>query len=296
MSHSRILKRMLRVATLAAMFATASAYAQSAQDATGKTKENQASKMSTTGQNETSSASTPSPAATNSGTASSGSSSTAKESGKSMSRADQRVMQDFAQANLAEIQAGKVALGKTQNQEVKTFAQKMIDDHTQALQELQQVAQAKGVTLPTEPDRKHQAMLKKLEGMSGDAFDRSYMAQGGLADHRNAHRLLQQAQSRAVDPDLKSLVSKTLPVVDQHLSMAQQLQAGISGKGTSGTTGSTGTSSGSSGTSGKGGATGTGGMTSPGTSGTGGTTSGQETPGTSGPGSSGTGGSSGSGK
>lgn len=293
MSHSRILKRMLRIATLAAMFATASTIAQSAQDATGTSKENQAGKMNATGQNDSSGTSTSSTATSNSGTASSGSTSTAKAAGKSMSRADQRLMQDFAQANLAEIQAGKAALGKTQNQEVKTFAQKMVDDHTQALQELQQVAQAKGVTLPTEPDRKHQAMLKKMEGMSGDAFDRSYMAQGGLTDHRDTHRMLQQAQSRAIDPDLKALVTKTLPVVDQHLNMAQQLQAGMSGKGAAGTTGSTGTSSGSTGTS-----SGTSSGSSSGTSGSGGTTGtgGMTSPGTSGSGSSGTGGSSGSGK
>lgn len=283
MSHSRILKRMLRIATLAAMFATASTYAQNAQDASGKTKENQAGQMSPSGQNDTSSASTPSSAATNAGTASSGSTGTEKTGAKSLSRADQRLMQDIAKANLAEIQAGKVALEKTQNQEVKNFAQKMVDDHTQALQDLQQVAQAKGVTLPTEPDRKHQTMVKKLQGMSGDAFDRSYMAQGGMADHRNTHRLLQQAQSRAIDPDLKALVAKTVPVVDQHLSLAQQLQATMGGKGATGTTGTTGTSSGatgtgsggagtssgSSGTSGSGGTTGTGGMTSPGTSGSG---------------------------
>lgn len=145
--------------------------------------------------------------------------------GGTVSEKDQKMMRDMAHANLAEIEAGKLALSKSQNDEVKKFAQKMVDDHTKSQQELQQVAQSKGVTLPTEPDAKHQKMAKKLGTLSGDEFDRVYMQQGGVDDHKKTHRLVKNAQSDAKDADLKSLAGKTEPVVQEHLTMAQQLHA-----------------------------------------------------------------------
>lgn len=174
-------------------------------------------------------------------------------SASALGRADQRLVTELAQTNLAEIEAAKVAQGKTQNQEVKNFAQKMIDDHTKALQEVQQLAQAKGLTLPTEPDSTHKKMQQKLATLSGDAFDRQYVAQSGVSDHKKAHALLQRVQAKAKDADLKALAAKLQPTVDQHLSSVQQMNANMKASGKK----SSGTAAGSSGTSGTQGGSGT---------------------------------------
>lgn len=50
-----------------------------------------------------------------------------------LSKGDEKIVMDMAQANMAEIESAKMAQGKTQNDQVKTFAQQMIDDHTKAL-------------------------------------------------------------------------------------------------------------------------------------------------------------------
>lgn len=167
--------------------------------------------------------------------------SAAKSSSGSVSKGDQKLIRDMAYANISEIETAKLALKKTQNQEVRTFAQQMIDDHTKALQQLQQTAQAKGVELPTEPDMKHKAAAKALSGLTGDAFDRAYMKQAGVSDHQNTHKLLQKVESKGDSADIKTLAEKALPVVDEHLSMAQKLNASVSGKGQA--TGSSGTRS-----------------------------------------------------
>ena len=146
-----------------------------------------------------------------------------------VSKADRKGIMDMAMVNMAEIEMGKLAQSKSQNAEVKTYAQQMIDDHTKALQEVQTVAQAKGVTLPTELDAKHKAMSAKLEKLSGDAFDREYMKVGGLASHKEAHKLLQKNQKSAKDPEVKGLATKMLPTVEQHLKAAQQMPAAKSG-------------------------------------------------------------------
>jgi predicted outer membrane protein len=153
----------------------------------------------------------------------------AAASGGAMAKADQKILMDMAQANISEIEAGKLAQSKSQNDQVKAFAQQMIDDHTKALTEVQALAQKKGVTLPTEPDSKHTAMAAKLEKMTGDAFDKAYMSQAGVSDHKKVHAMLVKDEKRAKDADLKALAAKMTPVVEQHLKSAQQMPAPKSG-------------------------------------------------------------------
>ncbi|MDQ1834937.1 DUF4142 domain-containing protein [Massilia scottii] len=140
-----------------------------------------------------------------------------------LNKADQKIVADMARANMAEIEAGKLALANSQNAQVKTFAQQMIDDHTKALGDVTQLAQTKGVTLPTEPDSKHKAMAAKLSKLTGDAFDKAYMAQAGVGDHKAVHAALKKFEAKAKDPDVKALAAKMLPTVEQHLHSAISL-------------------------------------------------------------------------
>ena len=139
-----------------------------------------------------------------------------------VAKGDLKMMRDMAHSNISEIETGKLAQSKSQNAEVKKFAQQMIDDHTKAQAELQKLAESKGVNLPTEPDKKHQALAKKMQGMSGEEFDRMYMKEGGVNDHQKTLKLLQKVQKDAKDPDLKALAAKMTPTVEEHLKMAKQ--------------------------------------------------------------------------
>ncbi len=78
--------------------------------------------------------------------------------------------------------------------------------------------------MPTDIDKTHKAMAGKLDAKSGDAFDKAYMAQGGVADHQKMHSMLAGAEKRARDPDVKALAAKILPTVDQHLKAARQMR------------------------------------------------------------------------
>lgn len=175
------------------------------------------------------------------GKASSGASSTAGGAASAgagqVSRADQKLMSEIAQANLAEISTGKLAQEKSQNDQVKSFAQKMVDDHTKALDDLRQLAQAKGVTLPTEPDRQQKAMEKRLSSLSGEKFDKQYLEQAGERSHKESHKLLKQASTKAQDTDLKNYASKTMGVVESHQQMAEETERSMksSSRGKSGT-------------------------------------------------------------
>jgi len=200
MNRQLILKRMAACATLAMMFGGAMA-----QNATGSTATGSMSG--------------------NSNAAAAAGASGASGTPTKVASGDQTMMRDIAYSNISEIAAGKLALEKSQSDDVKRFAQKMIDDHGKAQQELQALADGKGVKLPTEPDAKHKALSKELSALKGEAFDKTYLKQGGLNDHQKTHKLLVRVQDKAKDPELKAYAAKTITAVDQHLTMAQEAAA-----------------------------------------------------------------------
>ncbi|MDB5765085.1 MAG: hypothetical protein JWQ21_4080 [Herminiimonas sp.] len=183
--------------------------------------------------NKSAQAGTASGAAGTSSAATTGSGKAAAGSG-TVSASDRNLMRELANANLSEIATAKLAQSNSKNEKVRTFAQKMVDDHTKALDDLTQLAQSKGVSLPAQPDSKHQAVAKKLGALSGDAFDRQYIAQAGVKDHRDTQRLLQRVSTRAGDTDLKAYAGKIRPTVDQHLTMAEQMRGGKQARAGSG--------------------------------------------------------------
>ncbi|WP_313032930.1 DUF4142 domain-containing protein [Massilia alkalitolerans] len=156
-----------------------------------------------------------------------------------LDRSDRKLLEMMAEANIAEINAGKLALSKASNPEVKAYAQRMVDEHSKTLAEVQALAQAKGVELPKELTVKHKAKGAMLEALKGDIFDRTYMKQSGRRDHRVTHEQLRDNMDKIKDPDIKALAMKMRPVVEQHLMAADELIARTA-RGATGTAGTPG--------------------------------------------------------
>lgn len=204
MQKNHILKRLMAVSVAAAMFGAVGAQAQTTQPAGAAATANSAAKLTA---------------------------------------ADRKAITDMGMSNMAEVEMGKLAQSKSQNAEVKAFATKMVDDHGKALTEVQALAQSKGVTLPTALDAKHKAMSDRLQKLTGDSFDKTYVKQGGVGAHKETLTKLQAASKGAKDPEVKAQVDKTIPVVQEHLKHAEQLAQGKSGStGSSGAAGHTGSS------------------------------------------------------
>ena len=135
---------------------------------------------------------------------------------------DRKYFQEIAQANLAEVQAGRLAQNKASSEDVKRFAAHMVEDHGKMLDEQKAMAKSGGVQLPKQPSKEQQAALKKLEGVSGEKFDRAYVDQM-VKDHEKALKLVQDTAKNAKDPQLKQAAEKAAPEVKQHLDMAKKL-------------------------------------------------------------------------
>jgi putative membrane protein len=142
--------------------------------------------------------------------------------------ADKTFMTTAAQANLAEVEAGRMAAEKATNSDVKKFAQMMVDDHSQANSQLTDLAQKKNITLPNMPDEAHRKDAARLSDLKGAEFDRSYMTMM-VQDHVKAVALFEANSKSAKDNDVRAFAEKTLPVLKHHLQMARDLNNQVSG-------------------------------------------------------------------
>lgn len=142
-----------------------------------------------------------------------------------INKADAARLVAIAQANIAEVEAGNLALEKSSNADVKAFAKMMIDDHTRGLEETKKVAAAKNVTLPSEPDAAHKKLAAELKALSGSGFDSTYVKKAGVEDHTKVHAALRKDIDAAQDADVKALAIKLEPTVAHHLAMAKKLGA-----------------------------------------------------------------------
>lgn len=142
-----------------------------------------------------------------------------------MDNNDAAAMKQLAQSNLNEIAAGKLAVSKAENPQVKSFGQKMIDDHTQMLQDLRTLAKAKGVPLPESASAKEMAQGKLLERKSGADFDREFM-QHMVKDHETALKDSEALSSKAKDADFRAAVQKAHGKIKEHYDLAQRLAQG----------------------------------------------------------------------
>jgi putative membrane protein len=126
-----------------------------------------------------------------------------------------------AQDGMTEVEAAKVALEKSKDPSIRSFAERMVADHGKANAELAAIAKAKGIEVPKKLDAEHQAMVDALSAKSGGEFDREYSHHMNM-DHSKAIALFEGA-SKTADPTLAGFASKTLPTLKQHKQMAAKL-------------------------------------------------------------------------
>ena len=134
---------------------------------------------------------------------------------------DNEFMMTAAHSDQNEIQQSKMALAKGVTGMAKEMANKMIADHSKSTADLKKIADKKGVKLPTDMDAEHKAMAPAMEKLSGKDFEAKYLSQM-QADHQKTANTMMAHEKMTNDADLKAFIGKTLPVVQQHLGMAQK--------------------------------------------------------------------------
>jgi putative membrane protein len=135
---------------------------------------------------------------------------------------DKAFVRKALQGGMTEVQLGQLALQKSSNDDVKQFAQKMVDDHTKLGDEMKQVAQQMSVKVPDSPSSKDKSAMAKLQALNGDDFDKAYI-KDMLKDHQQDSKEFKQEAQNTTNPALKNVVVQGQQVIDEHLQMIQQI-------------------------------------------------------------------------
>lgn len=126
------------------------------------------------------------------------------------------------QGNMAEIELGRMTESQAQSQEVRGFAKGMVNDHGKAQEQLASIAQKENLSVTGKLNETHQKQADRLKSMKGAQFDQAYIADM-VANHQKDVQAYQQAQTSITDPALKTYIEQTLPILQNHLQMAQKL-------------------------------------------------------------------------
>jgi putative membrane protein len=138
----------------------------------------------------------------------------------------QKFIQKVADSNEFEIKSSQIALDKSKNDQIRRFAQRMIDDHTKIGDKFKATLQQANLPQPSgQLDQKDQAVLAKLRNEKEPVFDRTYVA-SQRRGHMQAVHLLQTYSRSGGNTALKKLAAQTLPTIKEHLKLAEGLRAG----------------------------------------------------------------------
>ncbi len=149
----------------------------------------------------------------------------------SAASADKSFVKKVLEGGMIEIQTSQLALQKSDNDELKRFAQRMVDDHAKLGEDMKSTAGQIGVKVPSEPAKKDRAMIARLQGLSGSEFDKAYVKLM-LDDHEADAIAFKQEMSTGKVPVVKDAATKYDPVIENHLQMikdiAKQMNVGTS--------------------------------------------------------------------
>jgi putative membrane protein len=146
-----------------------------------------------------------------------------------MSGHDRTFMKDAAQGGMAEVNLGQLAAQNASDPDVKAFGQRMVTDHGKANDQLKQVAAGMNVTLPADVKASDRAEADHFSKMTGADFDRAYVREM-VKDHKKDVAEFQK-EAKSGHGDVQSFASTTLPTLQEHLKMAEDLQVKMGGSG-----------------------------------------------------------------
>lgn len=140
-----------------------------------------------------------------------------------LAHGDRKFIDEAASSGMFEVEVGQLAASKATDQNVKSFANMLVDQHKTANNELVKIANAKGVELPAAPKHSLRREVDKLGKKNGDEFDRDFVREVGIKAHEKDIKMFEHASKDVKDADLKAFIDKTLPVLREHLAAAEKL-------------------------------------------------------------------------
>jgi putative membrane protein len=152
------------------------------------------------------------------------------------STGDTHFAKEAAQGGMAEVKLGQLAQDKGLSDSVKSFGERMVNDHSKAGDKLKDVASQENITLPTDIAAKDQGTYDRLSKLNGAAFDRAY-AKNMVKDHEADISAFQKEANDGKVDSLKTFASDTLPTFQDHLKEAKAMMKTVAGSSAAGKNG-----------------------------------------------------------
>ena len=105
---------------------------------------------------------------------------------------------------------------------IKSFGDTMVAQHTTAQGDLKTLGTSVGVNVKDSVDADHTTLLQNLQGLSGRAFDSTYII-NQIADHQKTVTDFQAELSSGSRTEVKDFANKYLPKIQMHLQKADSI-------------------------------------------------------------------------
>ncbi len=126
-----------------------------------------------------------------------------------------------------EVELGRLATEKAEDDKVKELGQQMVRDHQQINQQLDQVARQHNVQVTEQLNSEDQQILDELKGLSGDQFNQEWTKTMIETHEKAIEKFQQQARNQNTVTDVRNLAQQTTMKLQEHLQMAQSLARDI---------------------------------------------------------------------
>ena len=143
-------------------------------------------------------------------------------SAAAQTHSDKSFMATASQGNVAEVEMAKLALKKSQNPDVRSFAERMIKDHQALGEKMAPLMAQAGVKPSISMNTAHQHIYNKLSGLSGAEFDKQY-AEAMDKDHHEDLKDFRDEANSTKNVQLKTTVLEGEKVIAEHTKMADDL-------------------------------------------------------------------------
>ncbi len=144
-----------------------------------------------------------------------------------LTSSERQDLRSGAEASLAQIEYSRLAQQRAQSNDVKQFANQIVDRRTRMLTDLRDFASRHNVTLPSQVSSKDRREVDRLSKLSGADFDREYLK--AIEDHQNQRiAAWQRISQQTKNEDLKQFATNTvLPQLQEQQNMVHQQMAAL---------------------------------------------------------------------
>jgi putative membrane protein len=144
------------------------------------------------------------------------------------SQTEQEFVSQVAAENLMEVRLAQAAQRKVTSPSVKQFAQRMVIDHTSMQKQWIEVAKRRGLDFKAEMTARHRQQAEQLGSVPAAEFDRAYMTLM-VQNHRENVNTFRAQRNAGHSAEVRQLIDVTLPTLQEHLSIAQQINRQVGG-------------------------------------------------------------------